>query len=95
MNNSKTGGSKSSRKLLAMLMASAISTAAWTNEVYMEQIGDNTSVSITQTGAGNTVNGNVGGVGTATDAALIRGDLNTVTVNQIGASNTISMLAPI
>lgn len=92
MNNSKTGGGKLSRKLLAVLMASTMSTAAWANEVYMEQIGDNTSVSITQTGAGNLVNGNVGGVGTATDAALIRGDLNTVTVNQIGASNTLSLI---
>lgn len=91
MNNSKTGGGKLSRKLLAVLMASTMSTA-WANEVYMEQIGDNTSVSITQTGAGNTVNGNVGGAGMVTDAALIRGDLNTVTVNQLGASNTLSLI---
>jgi hypothetical protein len=69
-----------------------VSTGAWANDVYVEQIGDNSSVSITQTGAGNLVNGNVGGTGNTDDAALIRGDLNDVTINQIGASNTISMI---
>jgi hypothetical protein len=34
----------------------------------------------------------VGGTGNTDDAALIRGDLNDVTINQIGASNTISMI---
>jgi hypothetical protein len=88
-----TGGGGLSRKLLAILLASGmVSTGAWANDVYMEQIGDNSSVSITQTGAGNLVNGNVGGTGNTDDAAVIRGDLNNVTINQIGASNTISMI---
>jgi hypothetical protein len=87
------GGGGLSRKLLAILLASGmVSTGAWANDVYVEQIGDNSSVSITQTGAGNLVNGNVGGTGNTDDAALIRGDLNDVTINQIGASNTISMI---
>jgi hypothetical protein len=82
-----------SRKLLAILMVSGtMSSGAWANDVYVEQIGDNSSVSITQTGAGNLVNGNVGGTGNADDAAIIRGDLNDVTISQIGASNTISMI---
>jgi hypothetical protein len=34
----------------------------------------------------------VGGTGNADDAAIIRGDLNDVTISQIGASNTISMI---
>jgi hypothetical protein len=38
------------------------------------------------------VNGNVGGTGNTDDMALIRGDLNDVTINQIGASNTLSIL---
>ena len=87
------GGGGLSRKLLAILMVSGtMSSGAWANDVYVEQIGDNSSVSITQTGAGNLVNGNVGGTGNTDDAALIRGDLNDVTINQIGASNTISMI---
>jgi hypothetical protein len=93
MNKRITGGGELSRKILAILMASAmLSSGAWANDVYVEQIGDNAIVSITQTGAGNLVNGNVDGTGSTTDAALITGDLNTVTINQIGASNTISMI---
>ena len=87
------GGGELSRKLLAILVASGMMSAgAWANDVYVEQIGDNSTVSITQTGAGNLVNGNVDGTGNNDDAALIRGDLNDVTINQIGASNTIKMI---
>ncbi len=93
MIKSKTGRGKLSRKLLAILMASGMMTSGvYANDVYMEQIGDNSSVSVTQTGAGNVVNGNVGGLGAADDAAIIRGDLNNVTISQIGASNTVSMI---
>jgi hypothetical protein len=69
-----------------------VSSGAFANDVYVEQIGDNAIVSITQTGAGNLVNGNVGGLGNVDDAALILGDLNDVTISQIGAGNTISMI---
>lgn len=88
-----TGGGRLSRKVLtSLMMAGMLSSGAFANDVYMEQIGDNSIISITQTGAGNTVNGNVGGTGNADDPAIIRGDLNNVTINQIGASNTISMI---
>ena len=88
-----TGGGRLSRKILtSLMMAGMLSSGAFANDVYMEQIGDNSIISITQTGAGNTVNGNVGGTGNADDPAIIRGDLNNVTINQIGASNTISMI---
>ena len=87
-----TGGGGLSRKLLAILMVSGmVSSGAFANDVYVEQIGDNAIVSITQTGAGNLVNGNVGGTGNDTDMALIQGDLNDVTVNQIGSGNILSM----
>lgn len=69
-----------------------LSSGAFANDVYVEQIGDNSTVSITQTGAGNMVNGNVGGVGAFDDPALIKGDLNNVTISQIGASNIVSMI---
>ena len=88
-----TGGGGLSRKLLAILMVSGmVSSGVHANDVYMEQIGDNSSVSITQTGAGNVINGNVGGQGNVDDAAIIKGDLNNVTISQIGASNTLSMI---
>ncbi len=69
-----------------------MTSGVYANDVYMEQIGDNSIVSITQTGAGNLVNGNVGGTGNNDDAAIIRGDNNNVTINQIGASNTVRMV---
>lgn len=87
------GGGGLSRKLLAILMTSGMmSSGAFANDVYMEQIGDNSTVSITQTGAGNLVNGNVGGTGANDDPAIIKGDLNNVTITQIGASNTVKMV---
>ena len=93
MNKSLKGGGKLSRKILAILMASGmLSSGAWANDVYVEQIGDNAIVSITQTGAGNLVNGNVGGTGNTDDMALIRGDLNDVTISQIGAGNILSIV---
>lgn len=78
--------------LVALAVSGLVSASAWANDVYIEQIGDNSTVSITQTGAGNLVNGNVGGTGNTDDMALIRGDLNDVTVNQIGAGNTLSIV---
>ena len=82
-----------SRKILAILVVSGmVSSGAWANDVYVEQIGDNAIVSITQTGAGNMVNGNIGGLGNADDAALIRGDLNDVTISQIGSGNILSLI---
>ena len=93
MKNRTTGIGELSRKILAILMmAGMLSSGAFANDVYVEQIGDNSSVSITQTGAGNMVNGNIGGTGNVDDAALIRGDLNNVTISQIGASNTLSIV---
>ena len=88
-----TGGGRLSRKLLAsLMMAGMLSSGAWANDVYVEQIGDNASVSITQTGAGNLVNGNVDGLGNVDDAAQILGDLNDVTISQIGVGNIASII---
>ena len=93
MNKSLKGGGELSRKILAILMTSAmLSSGVLANDVYVEQIGDNAIVSITQTGAGNKVNGNVGGLGNDDDPALILGDLNDVTINQIGSGNQIRMI---
>jgi hypothetical protein len=93
MKNRMTGSGELSRKILAILMTAVmLSSGVFANDVYVEQIGDNSTVSITQTGAGNMVNGNVGGTGNVDDMALIRGDLNDVTINQIGAGNILSIV---
>jgi hypothetical protein len=88
-----TGVGKLSRKVLtSLMMAGMLSSGAWANDVYVEQIGDNASVSITQTGTGNLVNGNVDGLGNVDDPALILGDLNDVTISQIGVGNIASII---
>ena len=93
MIKSKTGHGGVPRKLLAILVAAAMPlSGTFANDVYVEQIGDNSTVSITQTGAGNLVNGNVGGTGANDDNALIRGDNNNVTVSQIGVGNQLRMI---
>ena len=93
MKNIIKNGDRMLKKLLIALAVSGLASAgAWANDVYIEQIGDNSTVSITQTGAGNLVNGNVGGTGATDDAALIKGDLNNVTISQIGAGNTLAMV---
>ena len=93
MNKRIKGGGGLSRKILAILVVSGmVSSGAWANDVYVEQIGDNAVVSITQTGAGNMVNGNIGGLGNVDDPALIRGDLNDVTINQLGSGNILSLI---
>lgn len=77
-------------KLMAFVMSAMFWGSGYANDVYMEQVGDNSIVSVTQTGAGNTVNGDVAGT-SPTESALIRGDNNIVTINQIGASNTVRL----
>jgi hypothetical protein len=67
--------------LLAALLASS---AAWSNEIYMEQVGDNSTVTITQDGASNRV-------GTALAPAFIGGGSNTLTIDQIGSGNDLTM----
>ncbi len=74
------------------MLSGMATSGVYANDVYMEQIGDNSTISVTQTGAGNLVNGNVGGTGNTDDAALIRGDLNDVTISQIGAGNIASIV---
>ena len=73
------------------LMAFVMSAMFWgsgvlANEVYVERIGDNSNVSITQYGSGNKVEGMTLG-----DPAIIAGDGNIVTVSQIGVLNTLKL----
>ncbi len=68
----------------ALLAAMLVSSVAYSNEVYMEQVGDNSVVTITQDGASNIV-------GTALAPAFIGGGSNTLTVDQIGAGHELAM----
>jgi hypothetical protein len=54
------------------------------NSVYMDQVGDGSAISITQTGAGNAI-------GTSTSRSTFTGDNNTITIQQIGNNNVTNM----
>lgn len=78
------------RNLFAMILLSiATSSFAADNSIYIDQSGDNATVTITQDGAGNVVRG-IQGVGTDnTTASKIYGNNNQVTISQIGSGNKL------
>jgi hypothetical protein len=77
-----------SRKLSAILMTVAtLSSGVLANEIYIEQVGDNSTIAITQDGTGNKVGDT--GVG---NEAFIGGGSNSVTIDQIGSNNTLAMV---
>lgn len=76
---------------LAMAMLAGVLSAgiyAADNSIYIDQSGSNSTVSITQDGYGNVVKGIASG---STTPALINGNTNQVTVNQVGLNNTLSL----
>ena len=89
-----TGVSELSRKLLTVVLfgISAISWAA-DNSIYIDQAGDNSTVTMTQDGAGNRVKGILtnGTAGASTDPAKLVGNNQTVTVNQAGPNNILTL----
>jgi hypothetical protein len=90
MKTSIKGAGNLSRKLIAILMLSAMATLGYTadNSIYIDQSGSNSTIAITQDGYGNVVKGINSG---NTTPATIYGINNAVTVNQIGMSNTLSL----
>jgi len=69
--------------LLSFLVMVQYANAAG-NNVYVDQIGDGTTINITQTGNSNAV-------GNATNKAIFNGGNNTVTIDQIGNSNVTNV----
>lgn len=95
MTISLKGAGSLSRKLTAILITAGMLLSglgfAADNSIYIDQSGDNTSVTVTQDGAGNVVRGiQVPGGGTSnTTPAKIYGDSNTVVVEQIGSGSRL------
>jgi hypothetical protein len=77
------------RKKLSVLLAATVmlSLGVTANEIYIEQVGDSSTITITQDGTGNKVGDS--GLG---DEAFIGGGSNTVTIDQIGSNNTLAMV---
>jgi len=78
--------------LVSVLLAFGIGIAYGAdNSIYIDQSGDNSTIAVTQDGAGNVVRG-IQGVGTSnTTPSRIVGDGNQVSVSQIGSGNILSM----
>ena len=73
----------SSLTFLSFLVMFQYANAA-SNNVYVDQIGSGSTISMTQTGNSNAI-------GNATDKAIINGQNNIVTIDQIGNSNITSV----
>jgi hypothetical protein len=95
MDKSIKGAGGLSRKLLTILVLSAMATLghAADNSIYIDQSGDYANVTINQDGAGNQVKGLTAAVSTnsSTDPALIRGDGVNVNINQTGSNNKLGL----
>jgi hypothetical protein len=77
-------------KIMVAMIFSASAFAA-DNSIYIDQSGDNSTIDITQTGAGNVVRG-IQGVGSSnTTPAKIYGDSNAVDIRQVGSTNTLNL----
>lgn len=72
------------RLLLAIGMMLFISAAVAQNSVYIDQIGNNSSIDVTQTGIDNVLGNN-------TNKAVFYGDSQGVTITQIGSYNSSVM----
>jgi Curlin associated repeat len=70
------------KKIITIIMMLA-SFNIFANEVYIEQVGNNSTVTITQDGAGNKI-------GTNITPFYIGSGSNTVTIDQIGSTNTLT-----
>jgi hypothetical protein len=72
-------------KAIALVMAILGFNYAAANDVYVEQVGSSSTVTITQEGTGNEA-------GNSTDSLYIGSGSNVVTIDQIGDSNILEMV---
>jgi hypothetical protein len=92
MKKSLTGAGSLSRKLTAILLSTVMLIAvAADNSIYIDQAGDNATVSVNQDGSGNAVRGLPGAGTSNATPATIYGDGNQVSVSQIGSGNTLKL----
>jgi len=96
MKKMMTGGSELSRKLLTVMLLS-VSAISWAtdNSIYIDQAGDNSTITMTQDGSGNRVKGILtnGTSGANTDPAKLVGNNQTITVNKAGPNNRHTLCA--
>lgn len=77
-----------------MLLGCSVISWAADNSIYIDQSGDNSTITMTQDGSGNKVNGILTN-GTAStnpqDPAKLIGNIQTVTIDQAGPNNKLSL----
>ena len=95
MKQERTGAGGLSRKLSAILLSAVMLIAglslAADNSIYIDQAGDNATVTINQDGSANVVRGLPGSGTSETTPASIQGDGNQVSISQIGSGNTVKL----
>jgi hypothetical protein len=95
MKRSIIGSDGLSKKLSAILLSAVMLITglalAADNSIYIDQAGDNATVTINQDGSGNVVRGLPGAGTSETTPASIQGDGNQVSVSQIGSGNTVKL----
>lgn len=85
---------KTNKNTIAVLVAAMMAASAWASDVYIDQIGDDTQINITQTQGMNTVNTDgapavVNGDGIRINLVQ-QGDLNTADINlRTGSDGTL------
>lgn len=73
------------KKLAIAFIMAMLSTHSFANDIYLEQVGDSSTINITQDGTGNRV-------GDSLTPVFIGGGSNTVNIDQIGSSNQLDMV---
>jgi hypothetical protein len=83
----QTKGRKKMKKITGYIIMALLLFAnnIFANEIYVEQVGDSSTVTITQDGTGNAI-------GDSLVAAFMGGGSNTVAIEQIGDNNTLAMI---
>lgn len=73
------------KKIITILIAMLFSTGAYSNEVYIEQVGENSTITITQDGSDNII-------GSSINPFYIGSGSNNVVIDQIGSTNSLTGL---
>ena len=76
---------RSLKETICALSMIATMHASYANEIYIEQVGDDSTITLKQAGSNNTI-------GDALTPAFIGGGQNTVYIEQSGSSNQLAML---
>jgi hypothetical protein len=80
-----------SLKLFVMILLLSFNVLAADNSIYIDQSGDNSTIDVVQTGAGNVIRG-IQGVGTSnTTPAKMYGNNSAIDIQQIGSTNTLNL----